>query len=62
MDYNTYNLNYTVNEGKLVNKLAQISAPYNFSGNIRYYLIDGAGNRSDEYSFNVKYHLLHLDI
>ena len=54
--YNAYNVNSVVNGLYVVNNaLVSVSAPYHFSGVIRYYLVDGAGNASNEYSLNVTY-------
>lgn len=53
--YNTYNVRYNINDGNLINTAINVSAPYNFSGVIRYYLVDGANNASEAYSFNVVY-------
>lgn len=53
--YNTYSVNSSVVDGYLTNSSLIVNAPYNFSGVIRYYLVDGAGNESVSYSFEVEY-------
>ena len=53
--YNTYNVSTSLSDGYVINNSFVVSAPYNFSGMIRYYLVDGAGNQSSTYSFEVEY-------
>jgi len=53
--YNTYSVSYTLVSDNLVNNAISINAPYNFSGTIRYYLVDAAGNTSVIHSFEVMY-------
>lgn len=53
--YNTYSVSSSVIDGYLTNSSLVVNVPYNFSGVIRYYLVDGAGNESASYSFEVEY-------
>ncbi len=54
--YNTYSVANSLSGDYLVNSNEfRINAPYNFSGVIRYYAVDGAGNESDRYEFLVEY-------
>ena len=54
--YNAYSVNSIVSDTYVVNNnVVSISAPYHFNGNVRYYLVDGAGNQSAEYIINVSY-------
>ena len=53
--YNTYNVSTSVSGGYVINGAISVAAPYNFSGIIRYYVVDGAGNESARGSFEVEY-------
>ena len=54
--YNTYNVTTSVNGLYVVNNgVVSVSAHYHFSGVVRYYLIDGAGNQSETYQFTAIY-------
>lgn len=58
-DYETYLLKTKLNSNKdyLINNSLEITAPYDFSGQILYYVEDGAGNVSDTKVINVEYTL-----
>ena len=53
--YNTYTVTTSVSGGYVINGSISVAAPYNFSGIIRYYVVDGAGNESARGSFEVEY-------
>lgn len=54
--YETYSADSSSSDGYLANtKAIELTAPYNFSGFIRYYLNDGAGNVSEIYSFEIEH-------
>ena len=53
--YNTYNVVSNASSGYLINEELVIDAPYNFSGAIRYYLVDAASNQSAIHTINVQY-------
>lgn len=53
--YNTYSVGVNLVDEYLINREIIITAPYNFSGVIRYYLVDAAFNASVQHSINVQY-------
>ena len=55
--YETYALKTKLNSNKdyLINNGIEITAPYDFDGEIYYYLIDGAGNESSTKSIKINY-------
>lgn len=53
--YNTYNVENSLVGNYLINDELIIDAPYNFSGVVRYYLVDAANNQSATHTINVEY-------
>lgn len=55
-NYNSYNASSIVDDLYLTNNNSvTVSANYHFSGIVRYYLVDGAGNESEKYEIKVTY-------
>lgn len=56
-NYNTYNISNYKNGNYYINNSISVTAPYKFSGVIKYYLVDGAGNKDSEevHILNVNY-------
>lgn len=53
--YNTYNVANHLSGNYLINEQLIVDAPYNFSGVIRYHLVDAANNQSAVHTINVEY-------
>lgn len=54
--YNGYNVATSINGSYVSNgSVISINTPYHFSGSILYYVVDSAGNISDEYELKVRY-------